>query len=184
MQARFRKTKRQDRFDFLSANVVFGCRYEIAFVAIFSCGHATLKDASSVRQLVSWLVGPSHSSWKVGKRAFPPLPNRPQLVAVYPALFFIIFSRALCDSISHVLVHWSIGSSVRPSICPSAHPSVCPSILPSVHPSIYPSICPAICPCIRPSVRNVRNVRNVRSSQSPLKGVKNVKEVLKTFQKI
>jgi len=24
----------------------------------------------------------------VGKRAFPPLPNRPQLVAVYPALFF------------------------------------------------------------------------------------------------
>ena len=29
----------------------------------------------------------SNISRKVGKRAFPPLPTRPQLVAVYPALF-------------------------------------------------------------------------------------------------
>ena len=105
MQARFRKTKRQDRFDFLSANVVFGCRYEIAFVAIFSCGHATLKDASSVRQLVSWLVGPSHSSWKVGKRAFPPLPTRQQPKAVYPALFPLL---SLLLLILHIRLDTSI----------------------------------------------------------------------------
>ena len=38
---------------------------------------------------VGWLVGPWWSSWKVWKRAFPPLPTRPRLVlAVYPALFF------------------------------------------------------------------------------------------------
>ena len=34
-------------------------------------------------------VDPSRSSWKVGKRAFPPLPTRPQLVAVYPALLYL-----------------------------------------------------------------------------------------------
>ena len=41
----------------------------------------------SVRWSVGWSVGPSYSSWKVGKCAFLPLPTRPQLVAVYPALF-------------------------------------------------------------------------------------------------
>ena len=40
----------------------------------------------SVRPSVGWLVGPSRSSLNVGKRAFPHLPTRPQLVAVYPAL--------------------------------------------------------------------------------------------------
>ena len=40
-------------------------------------------------------VGPLVStSRKVEKRAYPPLPNRPQLMAVYPALFKI--SRILC----------------------------------------------------------------------------------------
>ena len=46
-----------------------------------------------VRPSVGWLVGrsvgPSRSSWKVGKRAFLPLPTRPQLMAVHPALFFL-----------------------------------------------------------------------------------------------
>ena len=41
----------------------------------------------SVGPLVRWSVGPSRSSRKVGKHAFPPLPTRPRLVlAVYPAL--------------------------------------------------------------------------------------------------
>ena len=41
-----------------------------------------------VRPSVCPSVGPSVStSQKVGKRAYPPLPTRPQLVAVYPALF-------------------------------------------------------------------------------------------------
>ena len=31
-------------------------------------------------------VGPSRSSWKVGKRVFPPLPTNTQLMDVYPAL--------------------------------------------------------------------------------------------------
>ena len=39
----------------------------------------------SVHRLVGRSVDMSR---KVGKRAFPPLPTRPQLVAVYPALFF------------------------------------------------------------------------------------------------
>ena len=50
-----------------------------------------------VRPSVHWSVGPSvrpsvypsvSTSQKVGKRAYPPLPTRPQLMAVYPALLF------------------------------------------------------------------------------------------------
>ena len=42
----------------------------------------------SVRPSVGWSVGPLVStSRKVWKCAFPPLPTRPQLMAVYPALF-------------------------------------------------------------------------------------------------
>ena len=37
----------------------------------------------SVRRSIRWSVSTSR---KVGKRAFPPLPTRPQLVTVYPAL--------------------------------------------------------------------------------------------------
>ena len=43
----------------------------------------------SLGRPVGRLVGPSHSSWKVGKGAFRPLPTRPQLMAVYPAYPFI-----------------------------------------------------------------------------------------------
>ena len=51
--------------------------------------------ADTLCPLVRWSVGPSVStSQKVGKRAYPPLPTRPQLMAVYPALFKI--SRILC----------------------------------------------------------------------------------------
>jgi len=52
---------------------------------LFSCGHATLQEALSVRRSVGWSVQVIES--KNGKRAYPPLPTRPQLVAVYPALF-------------------------------------------------------------------------------------------------
>ena len=49
-------------------------------------------DAQLYKRLcpsVRWSVRRSWwSSWKVGKRAYPPLPTHPQLVAVYPALFF------------------------------------------------------------------------------------------------
>ena len=48
-------------------------------------------------------VGPTRSSWKVGKRAFPPLPTRSQLVAVYPALFSNFFSFSLSSSLFFVL---------------------------------------------------------------------------------
>ena len=69
---------------------------------------------------VRWLVGRSvTTSRKVGKRAFPPLPTRPQLMAVYPALFYahldyhdtfyrllhfeiIIISTALSPSLYHL----------------------------------------------------------------------------------
>ena len=46
-----------------------------------------------VRRSVGLSVGPSvDTSRKLGKRAFPPLPTRPQLVwAVYPALFHLCF---------------------------------------------------------------------------------------------
>ena len=43
----------------------------------------------SVGRLVGRLV--SRLSWKVRKRAFPPLPTRPQLMALYPALFIHSF---------------------------------------------------------------------------------------------
>ena len=47
-----------------------------------------LRTRNSIRGFVRPSVGPSvDTSRKVGKRAFPPLPTRPQLVwAVYPAL--------------------------------------------------------------------------------------------------
>ena len=48
-------------------------------------------------------VGPSRSSWKVGKRAFPPLPTRPQLMAVYPAL--LMFVRKFVRTVV-TLRHW------------------------------------------------------------------------------
>ena len=61
----------------------------------------------SLCRSVGPLVCPSVStSRKVGKRAFPPLPTRPQLVSVYPALFSLVFhvvsgfrltSRVICN---------------------------------------------------------------------------------------
>ena len=60
----------------------------------------------SVGRLVGWSVHRSvDTSRKVGKRAYPPLPTRPQLVAVYPALFRI----NLCmKTRSGALVNWSV----------------------------------------------------------------------------
>ena len=55
----------------------------------------------SVRRSVGRLVGPSRSSWKVGKRVFPPLPTRPQLMAVYPALFLSFFLSFISDHQPH-----------------------------------------------------------------------------------
>ena len=53
--------------------------------------HFLVADTQLYKRLcpsVRWLVGRSvDTSRKVRKRAFPPLPTRPQLVAVYPALF-------------------------------------------------------------------------------------------------
>ena len=92
-------------------------------------------------------VGPWWSSWKVWKRAFRPLPTRPQLVlAVYPALFlfcfvlfcfifvlffFSFFSRGratLYEALSvRRLVCWSVGEheskSGKTSVSAPAHPS-------------------------------------------------------------
>ena len=50
-------------------------------VCVFSCGHASLQEPLSVRRSVRPSVGLSmDTSRKVWKRAFPPLPTRPQLV--------------------------------------------------------------------------------------------------------
>ena len=55
----------------------------------------------SVGPSVGPLVGPLVStSRKVGKRAFPPLPTRPQLMAAYPALFFQADGHLICRSVT------------------------------------------------------------------------------------
>ena len=63
---------------------------------IFSRVHRTLHSALSVRPSVGRSVSMSRKVWK---RAFPPLPTRPQLVlAVYPALFRLVSESVLSSS--------------------------------------------------------------------------------------
>ena len=76
------------------ASFLFPVHLKYAFfsssIIVFSCGHATLKEAlpvrPSVRPSVRWSVMIESKSVKTRISA---LPTRPQLVAVYPALFVL-----------------------------------------------------------------------------------------------
>ena len=71
----------------------FHCRCQVSFLVADKRLYKRLCPSvrPSVGWLVGWLVGPWWSSWKVWKRAFPPLPTRPRLVlAMYPALFYTL----------------------------------------------------------------------------------------------
>ena len=95
----------------------------------------------------------------MGKHAFPPLPTRPQLVAVNPALLYFLLaiveleirikpiefvgggyarlSRGLTTPYEVLPIGTSVCLSVPPSVRPSIRPSVPPSLRPSVSPTHF-----------------------------------------------
>ena len=104
------------------------------FLFLVADTHLYKRLCPSVRPLVRSSVWPSvrpsiSTSQKVGKLAYPPLPTRPQLVAMYPALFWMSLVRLLIRAfnlwpIGLTQTFWAHATRLYTPLCPSICRSV------------------------------------------------------------